>query len=100
MNESENNGTKIIIGIIVAIIAIVAIFYAYNMFKGDSAVNDVQNGANQMGQDIANGTENLVYGAGEAATDIADGVENAVDKVIDFTMTDNATVENNTKTNK
>ena len=99
MNDSENNMSKVIIGIIIAVLVIIVAVYAYNLLKDDTNINDMKNDVNQVGRDVSNGTQNLVNGTGEMIEDVADGVSNAVDSVIDFTMTDNATIENNTKTN-
>ena len=99
MNDSENNMSKVIIGIIIAVLVIIVAVYAYNLLKDDTNMNDMKNDVNQVGRDVSNGTQNLVNGTGEMIEDVADGVCNAVDSVIDFTMTDNATIENNTKTN-
>lgn len=99
MNDSENNMSKVIIGIIIAVLVIIVAVYAYNLLKDDTNMNDMKNDVNQVGRDVSNGTQNLVNGTGEMIEDVADGVSNAVDSVIDFTMTDNATIENNTKTN-
>lgn len=99
MKDSDNNMTKVIIGIIIAVLLILVAVYAYNLLKDDNSMNDVQNDMNQVGQDIYEGTQDLVDGTGKVVGDIANGVENTVDNIIDFTMTDNAMVENNVKTN-
>lgn len=110
MNDSDNNVTKVIIGLIIAVLVIVVGVYAYNLLKDDNSMNDVKNDMNQVGQDIYNGTGDLIDGTGEvvgdvvdstdkALGDVANGVKNTVDNIIDFTMTDNAIVENNMKTN-
>ena len=118
MNDSDNNNvTKVIIGIIIAVLVIIVAVYAYNMLKDDNSLNDVKNDMNNTTQnmenttqDIYNGTSNMLEGAGNVASDIAkdagnvvgdvvDGAKNAVDNVIDFTMTENADITDNMKTN-
>lgn len=99
MNDSDNNITKVIVGIIIAVLVIIVAVYAYNLLKDDNSVNDVKNDVNQAGQDISNGAQDIVSGTGKVAGDIASGVKDTAKDIIDFTITDNAMVENNTKTN-
>lgn len=95
MNDS-NNTSKAVIGVIIAIVAIVVIIFVYNMAKDGGGM---QENMNQTTEDISNGANNLVDGTGEVANDVANGVSNAVESLVDFTNMNNATVENNMKTN-
>jgi len=99
MNDSDNKTTKVVIWLVIAVLIVLVAVYAYNLLKDDNSMNDVKDDMNQVGQDVVEGTEDLIYGAGEVAGDVANGVGNAINSVIDFTMTDNAMVENNVKTN-
>ena len=99
MNDSDNKVTKVIVGIIVAVLVIIVSVYAYRMLRNDRNVNDVKNDVNQAGQDIYNGANNVVNGTGEAIGDVANGIKDTAKNIIDFTLTENAKVENNIKTN-
>lgn len=110
MNDSNNNTSKIIIGIIIAILVIIVAVYAFKMLKNDTTGNNLTNDVNKMGQNVNNATQGIVNGTSDvvdstingtenAINDVANGTKNVVDGIIDFTITDNATVENNTKTN-
>ena len=100
MNDSENNSTtKVIVGVIIAILVILVVIYVYKLVRNDNSVNDVKNDVNQVGQDVKNGTEDIVDGTSDMINDAANGISNTVNDIIDYTMTDNAMVENNIKTN-
>ena len=99
MNDSDNKTTKVIIWLVVAVLVVIVGVYAYNLLKDDNSMNDVKNDMNQAGQDIMDGTENLIYGSGNVVENVADGANNVVNNIIDFTMTENAMVKDNIKTN-
>lgn len=99
MNDSDNKVTKVIVWIIIVVLIIIVGVYVFNLLKNDNSMNDVKNDVNQAGQDIYNGTSNVVDGTSNAIGDVANGVKDTVENVIDFTITDNAMIENNVKTN-
>ena len=100
MNDSDNNNvTKVIVGIIIAVLVIIVAVYVFNLLRNNKTTNNVKNDVNQAGQDIVNGTNNIVNGTGEAIGDVANGVKDTAKNIIDYTITDNAMVENNVKTN-
>lgn len=92
MNDSDNKVTKVIVWIIIAVVVVMVAVYVFNLLKNDNSMNDVKNDVNQVGQDIYNGT-------GEVIGDVANGIKNTAKDIIDFTITDNAMIEKNVKTN-
>lgn len=110
MNDSDNKSTKVIIGIIIAILLIIVAVYAYSMLKDENTTNDMTKDMNNVGQDMSNGAQNMMdnagnmagdiaNGVGNVASDVAEGTKDVIDNVIDFTMTDNAEIKDNIKTN-